>query len=643
MKYAIILIAFFLSPVVQAQKFTVKGVVSDAETKEPIPFATVMTKLGDSRIGTKTDFDGEYTLILPHGGEWELSYTMKPEGYVDKTLTIIAKPNSTLELNIALQKSADIQNLEAVMVKGTKSRRKTTTIKERRSSSSVDALVSTPGVSKNSSSVQLRARRNKSNHFEDNARFNEIQDNTFVKVKRAPLSTFSIDVDKGAYTQMRRLIRSNQLPHPDLVRIEEFVNYFDYDYSQPTDGAPFAVITEYSECPWNKQHKLALIALQGEQKEMDQESANNLVFLLDVSGSMQGSDRIELIKSGMKMLVDELRPQDRITIITYAGSPSPVIEAAKGSEKKRIKDAITNLTAAGSTNGSGAIQLAYEIAEKNFKKNGNNRIILATDGDFNVGTTNEKELIKIIEEKREDGVFLSILGVGTGNFQDGKMEQLADHGNGNYYYLDNILEAKRCVVTGMQGLLYTIAKDVKLQVEFNPEHVQSYRLIGYANRMLAEEDFNDDTKDAGELGSGHTVTAIYEIIPTGVKEEASPDVDPLKYQEEKVDGPSKFSDELLTVKLRYKEPDGDTSKLISIPCPASFVPMKNASENIQFASAVVEYGLLLRNSEHKGDASYQSVIKRAKYSTGKDEDGLRAEFIQLVESAELLESERTEE
>jgi len=604
-----------------AQFGTLKGTVTDRESFEPIAFAKVKVSLnGNVKGGANTDFDGKYQINNLVPGEYVVEFSADAAGYENETDTIIIEKDKIAFLDKSLSPDPNVQLQEVQVVAMTKKEIRRNRVDSRRIAPSVGATyTSTPSE----------------------PRYNTIKDNTFVKVKKEPLSTFSIDVDKSAYTQTRREIQNNRLPDKNLVRIEEFINYFNYEYPQPTDETPFSVTTEYTDCPWNKNHRLALIGVQGELKELDEAQTNNLVFLIDVSGSMQGHDRLELIKNGLKMLVKELRNEDNIAIVTYSGEAKLCLESTKGSKRQKILNAINNLSAGGSTNGSGAIQLAYEIAEKNFRKNGNNRIILATDGDFNVGTTGQDALVKMIEEKRENGVFLSILGVGTGNFQDAKMEQIADHGNGNYFYLDNILEAKRTVVTGLMGLLYTIAKDVKIQVEFNPEHVQSYRLIGYTNRLLEAEDFNDDKKDAGEMGAGHSVTALYEIVPKGVHDATPGDIDPLKYQEISASSNGEFNSELFTVKLRYKEPDGDTSKKIEKICPAVYTTMDQASINMRFASSVTEFGMLLRESEFKGEADFQNVIKRAKNAKGDDANGLRAEFINLVESAELLIDQRS--
>ena len=459
--------------------------------------------------------------------------------------------------------------------------------------------------------------------------YDRIVDNAFKLAMENPLSTFSIDVDRASYSNMRRFLNDNQLPPPDAVRIEELVNYFTYDYPQPKGDDPFAVTMEVSRCPWNSGHQLALIGLQGLEIDTEDLPPNNLVFLLDVSGSMSSSDKLPLLKSAMRLLVGQLRREDRVSIVVYAGAAGIVLEPT--SDKGRILEAINRLNAGGSTAGGAGIELAYKTARKSFIKEGNNRVILATDGDFNVGVSSDDALVRLIEQKRESGIFLSVLGFGTGNYKDSKMEKLADKGNGNYAYIDDILEAKKVLVTEMGGTLVTIAKDVKIQVEFNPAFVKAYRLVGYENRMLAKEDFADDAKDAGELGAGHTVTALFELIPASAGE-VVPEVGALKYQ---VTGLVK-SDDLMTVKLRYKKPDGDVSKLFVQSVEAAELQARAPSGNLRFASAVAEFGLLLRNSEYKGTASYHQVLRRARQAKGADLEGYRAEFIRLVEKTQLL-------
>ena len=462
-----------------------------------------------------------------------------------------------------------------------------------------------------------------------------IYENRFLEVTQNPLSTFSIDVDPASYANVRRFLNYGQMPPKDAVRIEEMINYFDYDYPLPDDGRPFSIIANAGPCPWNNEHRLVRIGLKGKEISREKLPPTNLVFLIDVSGSMQSPDKLPLLKSAFKMLVNQLRPNDRIAIAVYASSEGLALPSTSGRDKKAILDVLDKLEAGGCTAGAAGIQLAYRTAKENFIKGGNNRVILATDGDFNVGVSSTSELIRMIEQKRDEGIFLSVLGFGSGNLKDSRMEQLADKGNGNYAYIDNITEAKKVLVNQMAGTLFTIAKDVKIQVEFNPARVKGYKLIGYENRMLNKEDFNDDKKDAGELGVGHTVTALYEIVPAGSKEKISK-VDDLKYQKVAPKPNSSFSGELMTVKLRYKDPDGNKSRLITKAVYDDNGEMAKVPEDLRFASAVAEFGLLLRDSEHKGRSSYNQVLELARSSRGKDSEGYRAEFIKLVEAASQL-------
>ena len=462
-----------------------------------------------------------------------------------------------------------------------------------------------------------------------------IEESGFKAVTDNPLSTFSIDVDTASYANVRRFLTRNQMPPKDAVRIEELINYFSYDYPEPKDETPFAVITELSVCPWNKDHQLIHIGLKGRKIETANMPPSNLVFLLDVSGSMNSPDKLPLLKKGFKLLTEQLREKDRVAIAVYAGAAGLVLPSTPGNNKHTILKAIDNLKAGGSTAGAQGIKLAYKIALDNFIENGNNRVILATDGDFNVGVSSDGELVRLIESQRQKNIFLTVLGFGTGNLKDAKMEKLADKGNGNYAYIDNLLEAKKVLVKEMGGTLHTIAKDVKLQVEFNPAHVKAYRLIGYENRRLNKEDFNNDKKDAGELGAGHTVTALYELVPADAHESPGK-ADPLKYQESKIKLAASESQELMTVKLRYKKPDENQSIKIIHPVTAKRLAADRTSDNFNFSAAVASFGMLLRDSEFKGASTYQDVLTLAKSSKGKDSEGHRAEFIRLVEIAEML-------
>ena len=435
---------------------------------------------------------------------------------------------------------------------------------------------------------------------------------------------------------MRRFLQNNQLPPAGAVRTEEMINYFNYQYPQPTGKYPFSINTEISNCPWNKENKLVLIGLQGKNISTENLPASNLVFLIDVSGSMMGENRLPLVKASMKMLTDQLREKDRISIVVYAGNAGLVLPPTSGADKIKIKTAIDALDAGGSTAGGEGIMLAYKTAQENFLKEGNNRIILCTDGDFNIGASSDDDMVRLVEKERNKGIYLTVLGYGMGNYKDSKMQLLADKGNGNHAYIDGINEAKKVLVNEFGSTLFTIAKDVKLQIEFNPEKVAGYRLIGYENRLLNKEDFNDDKKDAGELGSGHTVTALYEIIPAGVKSEFLKNVDPLKYQKPGKNAPSSFDGEILTVKFRYKAPDKNTSELIVHSVADKMVDIHNASDNFRFATAVADFAMLLRNSEYRGNSTYEDVINLAGSSLGIDAEDYRKEFISLVKRAREL-------
>jgi Ca-activated chloride channel family protein len=469
--------------------------------------------------------------------------------------------------------------------------------------------------------------------------YSTIHENGFKDVMHNPLSTFSIDVDKASYSNVRRFINMGQKPPVDAVRIEEMINYFSYDYPQPEGEHPFTVSTEFSTCPWNSKHQLLQIGLQGQEIEKENLPPSNIVFLVDVSGSMSSHKKLPLLKSAFRLLVKELRPEDRVAMVVYAGAAGVVLESTPGSDKSTILSSLSNLQAGGSTAGGAGIKLAYKIAEQNFIEDGNNRIILATDGDFNIGQSSDSEMERLIENKREKGVFITVLGFGMGNYKDSKMEAIADKGNGNYAYIDNIQEANKVFVSEFGGTLFTIAKDVKFQIEFNPERVKGYRLIGYENRLLNDEDFNDDTKDAGEMGAGHTVTALYEIIPAGAEDDVV-DIDPLKYQAQNQETDSKRSGELMTVKLRYKKPDGNKSMLYEVPVQGKVKKFEKTSDNFRFAAAVAQYGMILRDSKYLEQGSMEDVLELARNSRGADSEGYRGEFIKIVNTSNSVLTQR---
>ena len=466
--------------------------------------------------------------------------------------------------------------------------------------------------------------------------YNAINENRFLTALTTPVSTFSIDVDAASYSNVRRFLSQGTLPPVDAVRLEELVNYFPYRYPDRSGRHPFAVSTEVGPCPWAPEHRLVRIGLQAHRVPTRDLPPSNLVFLLDVSGSMQSPDKLPLVKQAFRALVKELRPEDRVAIVVYAGAAGLVLPPTSGSDQTAILEAIDRLEAGGSTAGGAGIRLAYDVAREHFNREGNNRVILATDGDFNVGVSSDGEMVRLIEQRREEGTFLTVLGFGTGNLKDSKMEQMADKGNGHYAYIDTFREAQKVFVQEFGGTLFTVAKDVKIQVEMNPARVRSYRLLGYENRLLNREDFADDRKDAGEMGSGHAVTALYEVVPVGAKSVAATE-DSLVYQQVNVRPEAGRSDELLTVRVRYKDPQGSASRLLESPVKDR--TGGRASEDMRFASAVAGFALLLRDSEHKGSGSFDQVLALARGARGEDENGYRAEFIGMVETARTLKGE----
>jgi Ca-activated chloride channel homolog len=616
------------------QQLQITGTVTAAVDGSPL--AGVNVTLKGTKTSTATDVNGNYKIQVPGKGS-VLVFTFIGM----KTQEV--KVGSQTTINIVMEE--EIKELSEVVVTGIGAQRETKTLpyatqqvtstkekKVRGQRSIPDALQGKVAGLQVEENVVFFSQGQAVE--EDNEDYAEITENAFHEAIKDPLSTFSIDVDKASYSNVRRFINLGQRPPKDAVRIEEMINYFTYDYPQPSDEHPFSVYTEISEAPWNSKHKLVHIGIQGKTIPTNNLPPSNLVFLIDVSGSMDHPNKLPLVKQSLTMLTDQLRDQDHVAIVVYAGAAGVVLEPTKGSEKNKIIDALENLQAGGSTAGGAGIKLAYSLALQHFKTNGNNRVIIATDGDFNVGASSNEAMEDLIEEKRKDGIFLTVLGYGMGNYKDSKMEILADKGNGNYAYIDNITEARKTLVNEFGGTLFTIAKDVKLQLEFNPAKVQAYRLVGYENRMLKSEDFNNDKKDAGELGSGHTVTALYEIIPVGVKSDVY-NVDGLKYQKSsvKVDA---SSDELLTVKLRYKKPDGDVSKLIIHPLKDSNKKFDGSTENFKWSSAVAGFGMLLRDSEYIVDLSYERVAEIAQSARGKDTEGYRAEFVNMVKSFSLV-------
>jgi len=618
---------------------TVHGKITD-EAGNPLVGVTVIVK--GTRTATSSNADGTYQISVKNE---KATLVFSLVGFESKEIKIKGKT----EINVSL--AASSQNLEEVVIVGYGQKNDLADYESRISPADGYAKKSVPmalqgkvaGVvvrGNNGYRANGRYRDQKPVHF-NTEDYDAINETRFLKTSDNPLSTFSIDVDAASYSNVRRFLNQGQLPPSGAVRIEEMINYFKYDYPQPVGEHPFSINTEISDAPWNKDHKLVLIGLQGKKIPANNLPASNLVFLIDVSGSMDEPNKLPLVKASMKMLVDQLREQDKVSIVVYAGAAGLVLKPTSGSEKIKIKDAIDNLNAGGSTAGGEGIRLAYKTANEFLVKGGNNRVILCTDGDFNIGESSDASMEKLIEEERRTGVFLTVLGYGMGNYKDNKMQKLADKGNGNHAYIDGLSEAKKVLVNEFGGTLFTIAKDVKLQVEFNPAIVQGYRLIGYENRMLAKEDFNDDKKDAGELGSGHTVTALYEIIPVGVKSDFLATVDPLKYQKgNNQPATTSSGNEMFTVKFRYKAPDGNTSRLLEKAVKNEALALNRTSDNFRFAASVAEMGLLLRQSEFKGNASFDQVISLAKSARGSDEEGYRSEFIRLVDNAKLLAKEK---
>ncbi|MBK9568763.1 MAG: von Willebrand factor type A domain-containing protein [Chitinophagaceae bacterium] len=602
---------------------TITGIITD-DTGTPVPSVSISVKGGTQ--GVLSDAKGLYRITVPKSSG---TLVFSAVGYIAVQENISGRS----VINVLLKKASTA--LREVMITKEYDGRKIKTMGANNRGIASGDMKAAPSIGFYSPGTEV----------EDYNRegYDNINENKFLKVTDNPLSTFSIDVDAASYSNVRRFLNQGQLPPAGAVRIEEMVNYFHYEYPQPANNEPFSINTEISDAPWNKDHKLVLIGLQGKKIPTENLPASNLVFLIDVSGSMQGANRLGLVKASMKLLVDQLREQDKVAMVVYAGAAGLVLPPTSGANKTKIKEAIDNLEAGGSTAGGAGIKLAYKTAKEYFIKNGNNRVILCTDGDFNVGESSDDAMERMIEAERKSGVFLTVLGYGMGNYQDAKMQKLADKGNGNHAYIDGITEAKKVLVNEFGGTLFTIAKDVKLQVEFNPAKVQGYSLIGYENRMLAKEDFNNDKKDAGELGSGHTVTALYEVIPVGVNSSFLNDVDPLKYQKEvKPLSKSSHADEILTVKFRYKAPDGDVSKLIEHPVLDKQIAIARTSDNFRFAASVAQFGMLLRNSEFKSNASYSDVLNLARKAKGHDEEGYRSEFVRLVESAQLLAKSKPE-
>jgi len=628
------------------------GTVTDAATGTPLSGVQIYA---DGLVtSTLTANDGAYRLGLGAAGKGEVTIRAELIGYGSMSQQVVAGADS-VRLDFALEstrrqdvepQTMDEMTVNAVLAidpDGRRNRGEGSVSIPSRAAENARRKVETLAVDRAVAQARLLAPSglyprdlNLSGRYDPNfvrEGYERIYENEFQAVGPNPLSTFGIDVDRASYANVRRFIREGRLPPADAVRIEELINYFTYDLDAPEGPDPFAVHTEMAPAPWNPLHYLVRIGIQGRRIDNEDLPASNLVFLLDVSGSMRPANKLPLLKSALRLLIDQIRPQDRVAIVVYAGAAGLVLEPTTGSDKGVILDALDRLEAGGSTAGGAGLQLAYDIAQRYHVKGGNNRIILATDGDFNVGASSDAEMVRLIEERRQEGTFLTVLGFGTGNLQDAKMEKLADHGNGNFAYIDTEMEARKVLVSEFGGTLHTIAKDLKVQVEFNPTRVRGYRLIGYENRMLAAEDFNDDTKDAGDLGAGHTVTALYEVIPTGVAS-ATPvrGLDDLRYRSTEVRSEAS-SPELMFVKLRYKDPDGKRSRLLThTVIDGTTMP----SADFTFAASVAAFGMVLRDSRYCGGTDMEEILRWARSSLGADLEGYRSEFVELVREAHRL-------
>jgi Ca-activated chloride channel family protein len=597
---AVSLAAIVALVVVAAQSTgTIRGVVIDS-SGAVIPGVTVtISRAGTADRNAVTNGKGEFVFVGVAPGQYQVTAVLAGFTTVSVAANVAADRISSLSLTLSVGSLA-----ETVTVTG-----------------------ATPQAS-TMSSARTSAVRERT-RFNTEA-YDRIYDNAWAEAARKPLSTFSIDVDTASYSNVRRFLNQGQQPPQDAVRVEELINYFSYAYPEPHDGQPFAVTTAIGDCPWDSRHRLALIGLQARRLDAEKTPPRNLVFLIDTSGSMTDPNKLPLVKASLAMLVPNLTARDRVAIVAYAGAAGLVLPATSGADLETIVESINRLDAGGSTNGAQGIVLAYQIAREQFIRGGVNRVVLSTDGDFNVGVTNQGDLIRLIEEQRESGIALSVLGFGMGNLKDSTMEKLADKGNGNYAYIDSLQEAKKVLVEQAGSTLVTVAKDVKVQVEFNPRVVGSYRLIGYENRVLEDRDFNDDRKDAGDMGAGHSVTALFELTPPG-EHVGSRNVDRLKYQQAAIrPSASAALDEAMTVKLRYKQPDGHRSKLTTVAVRDAI----ETTPELGFASAVAEFDMLLRDSEHKGSSSFADVRARASRFKGDDPFGHRAEFIRLVDAAE---------
>lgn len=609
--------------VVGAQAKTISGIVTDKTTGTAI--SGVEVKNG-KKVATMTDGAGKYNIAAEVGDELVFSYI----GYDTQTIQI----GKSAVVHVQLSPSIIQLDEVVVMEYGSVAKKSVVGAAYADVSNMLQGRVAglqvnneTPGVHR---TMYIRGVTTNTESYK------EILENKFVNPLNEPLSTFAADVDAASYSNLKRFIKSGSLPPVDAVRVEEMINYFEYDLEGPRNGDPVNIKTELTQTPWNTQHQLLRISLKAKNIPTEKLPESNFVFLIDVSGSMSSHNKLPLVKSSFKLLVDQLRPQDKVAIVTYAGNATIALESTSGDKKMKIKEIIDGLQAGGNTAGGDGLKMAYNIARKNFVKNGNNRIIMATDGDFNVGSSSDSDMEKLIVKERESNVNISVLGYGMGNYKDSKLETLANKGRGNYAYINDISEARKAIVTEFGGTMFTVAKDVKIQVEFNPKFVQAYRLVGYENRLMAAEDFNNDNKVGGDMGVGHSVTALYEIVPVGVKSSIIGSVDPLKYQDNKKQPVQNNSSELATVKFRYKDPEADKSKLKEHIVATKSESIAKVSDDFRFMTAVAELGMLLRNSEYKQDANFDNLVNRAKAAKGKDDEGYRAEFIRLAEDANVL-------
>lgn len=651
------------------QTTSIQGKVTDAKSGEAIIFGSIaLYQNGTFLSDTETDFDGNYFFNdIKAGSKYDIEITY--DGYtVQKIENIIVKDSDVTIVDVQLSQGITLDEIQVIGYKvplieadkntNDRGRKRKMTSEEIKSLPVInigDIATATKthyyidGVRVKNKKVPNRRMPSlpfqtmtkeevtkDSIYLEVNEENTGIKENNFKSPLGESFSTFSLDVDRASYSNIRRYINDLTLPPTSAVRVEEMINYFNYDYPQAKDKHPLNILPTFTECPWNDNHRLLHIAVKGKEVSTKKLPQSNLVFLIDVSGSMNAQNKLPLVISSFELLLEELRPNDRVSIVTYAGRDQVVLASTPAANKKTIITALNNLNSGGGTAGAAGINTAYEIAEKNFIKDGNNRVILATDGDFNIGVRSATALEELIEKKRESGIFLSVLGFGTGNYRDHKMQTLADKGNGNHGYIDNIKEAKKMFINEFEGTLFTIAKDVKIQIEFNPAYVQGYRLIGYENRMLAKEDFIDDSKDAGEVGSGHTVTAIYEIIPAGTTTQFEIEIDSILMKDNRVAKQASSNGKVAYIKCRYKQPDDDKSVKFERQVGADISLLKHTNDDIRFSIAVADFGMQLFGSSFRSNVGLENCIEMAQKSLGADKEGYREEFIELAKKANKL-------